>query len=85
LQDMAAPAPARFQKDGKTDEGDGAAAMTLIFASHNLGQVKRLSTRVIYLEQGRVLADLPTADFFAGTLLKTQYPAAYAFVKGEST
>jgi tungstate transport system ATP-binding protein len=59
--------------------------MTLIFASHNLGQVKRLASRVIYLEQGRVLADLPTADFFAGPLLKNQYPAAYAFVKGEST
>ena len=28
--------------------------MTLIFSSHNLGQVKRLVSRVIYLEQGRV-------------------------------
>jgi tungstate transport system ATP-binding protein len=26
----------------------------LVFASHNLGQVKRLASRVIYLEQGRV-------------------------------
>ena len=58
--------------------------MTLIFASHNLGQVKRLATRVIYLEQGRVLADLPTADFFEGTLLQTHYPAAHLFVKGET-
>ena len=58
-------------------------AMTLIFASHNLGQVKRLATRVIYLEQGRVLADLPTADFFEGPLLQTQYPQAHFFVKGE--
>ena len=57
--------------------------MTLIFASHNLGQVKRLATRVIYLEQGRVLADLPTADFFEGPLLQTKYPAAHFFVKGE--
>ena len=59
------------------------AGMTLVFASHNLGQVKRLATRVVYLERGRVLADLPTADFFEGPLLQTQYPAAHFFVKGE--
>jgi tungstate transport system ATP-binding protein len=58
-------------------------AMTLVFASHNLGQVKRLASRVIYLEQGRVLADLPVADFFDDALLSRQYPAAQLFVKGE--
>ncbi len=58
--------------------------MTLVLASHNLGQVKRLASRVIYLEQGRVLADLPVDDFFAGDLLQRQYPAAHLFVKGES-
>jgi tungstate transport system ATP-binding protein len=57
---------------------------TLVFASHNLGQVKRLASRVIYLEQGRVLADLPVHDFFNGPLLPAQYPAAHLFVKGES-
>ena len=56
---------------------------TLVFASHNLGQVKRLASRVLYLEQGRLLADLPVAEFFGGPLLQAQYPAAYAFVKGE--
>jgi tungstate transport system ATP-binding protein len=61
----------------------GADAMTLVFASHNLGQVKRLASRVIYLEQGRVLADLPVHDFFGGSLLQMQYPAAHLFVKGE--
>ncbi len=59
------------------------AAMTLVFASHNLGQVKRLASRVIYLEQGRVLADLPVADFFDDALLQRQYPAAQLFVNGE--
>ncbi len=58
-------------------------AMTLVFASHNLGQVKRLASRVIYLEQGRVLADLPAHDFFSGPLLQARYPAAHLFVKGE--
>jgi tungstate transport system ATP-binding protein len=56
--------------------------VSLVFASHNLGQVKRLASRVIYLEQGRVLADLPVADFFGGDLLQTHYPAAHHFVKG---
>lgn len=58
-------------------------AMTLVFASHNLGQVKRLASRVIYLEHGRVLADLPVEDFFVGSLLQQRYPAAHLFVKGE--
>jgi len=57
--------------------------MTLIFSSHNLGQVKRMATRVIYLEQGRILADLPVHDFFEGNLLQARYPQAHLFVKGE--
>ena len=53
--------------------------MTLIFSSHNLGQVKRLASRVIYLEQGQLVADLPPHAFFNGPL-----PAAAAnFLKGE--
>lgn len=55
------------------------AGMTLIFSSHNLGQVKRLASRVIYLEQGRLIADLPTAKFFEGPLPA----AAENFLKGE--
>jgi tungstate transport system ATP-binding protein len=57
--------------------------MTLVFASHNLGQVKRLATRVVYLEHGRVLADLPVRDFFEGPLLQSAYPQAHRFIKGE--
>ena len=53
--------------------------MTLVFSSHNLGQVKRLASRVLYLEQGRVLADLPVHDFFHGPLPEE----ARLFVKGE--
>jgi tungstate transport system ATP-binding protein len=59
-------------------------AMTLVFSSHNLGQVKRLASRVIYLEHGRVLADLPVQEFFGGPLLQQKYPAAHLFVKGET-
>lgn len=57
--------------------------MTMVFASHNLGQVKRLAQRVIYLEQGRILADLPVQDFFNPQCLGAVSPAAQLFVKGE--
>ena len=56
-----------------------AAGMTLVFSSHNLGQVKRLASRVIYLEQGQILADAPVHDFFNLPLP----PAAAQFLKGE--
>jgi tungstate transport system ATP-binding protein len=52
---------------------------SLIFSSHNLGQVKRLASRVVYLEHGRIVADLPTHDFFNGPLPA----AAENFLKGE--
>ncbi|MEP6825920.1 MAG: phosphate ABC transporter ATP-binding protein [Ramlibacter sp.] len=57
--------------------------MTLVFASHNLGQVKRLATRVMYLEHGRVLADLPVQEFFNGPRLGETSREADLFVKGE--
>jgi tungstate transport system ATP-binding protein len=57
-------------------------ASTLLFSSHNLGQVKRLATRVIYLENGQILADLPTADFF-NQPLEHSHPEAHLFLKGE--
>ncbi|ODS75801.1 MAG: phosphate ABC transporter ATP-binding protein [Bordetella sp. SCN 67-23] len=53
--------------------------MTMVFSSHNLGQVKRLASRVVYLERGRVLADLPVHAFFNGPLPEE----AGLFVKGE--
>lgn len=68
------------------DFAEGSSAdrpLTLIWASHNLGQVKRLATRVIYLELGHVLADLPVADFFDAAHLAAHSPAAHAFVQGE--
>ena len=53
--------------------------VTMVFSSHNLGQVKRLASRVIYMEHGRLVADLPVHDFFNGPLPE----AARLFVKGE--
>jgi tungstate transport system ATP-binding protein len=54
--------------------------MTVLFASHNLGQVKRLASRVVCLDAGRVLVDMAKQDFFT-----TQLPEAAAlFVHGET-
>ncbi len=54
--------------------------MALVMSSHNLGQVKRLASRVLYLDAGRLLADLPVDDFFKRTDLP---PEAAQFLKGE--
>ncbi|MCB2037174.1 MAG: ATP-binding cassette domain-containing protein [Ottowia sp.] len=62
---------------------DSTPPMTMVFASHNLGQVKRLARRVIYLEQGRVCADLPTDAFFDRATLRAVSPEADLFLKGE--
>lgn len=56
--------------------------VSLLFSSHNLGQVKRLATRVIYLEKGRVLADLTVKEFFNRPLGES-HPEAHLFLKGE--
>ncbi len=55
----------------------------MVFASHNLGQVKRLAQRVVYLEGGRVLADLPVADFFDPAVLQSRSASAHFFTQGE--
>ncbi|HMN74760.1 MAG TPA: ATP-binding cassette domain-containing protein [Burkholderiaceae bacterium] len=56
-----------------------AEGMTLVMSTHNLGQAKRLASRVIYLEGGAIHADLPKPEFFNGRL---QGPAQ-RFLKGE--
>ena len=53
--------------------------ITVMMSSHNLGQVKRLAQRVLYLEHGRLLADVPTDRFFDGPLPEE----ASLFLKGE--
>lgn len=55
--------------------------MTVIMSTHNLGQAKRLASRVIYLEAGRVVVDRPVKAFFEEPLPE---PAAQ-FVSGEQT
>jgi tungstate transport system ATP-binding protein len=55
--------------------------MTLVMSTHNLGQAKRLATRVVYLERGEVRADLPSASFFSAG----DDPRTHSFLKGELT
>ena len=62
----------------------GQQPLTLIWASHNLGQVKRIATRVLCLESGRVLADLRVQEFFNAEVLARVSPEAHAFVQGET-
>jgi ABC-type polar amino acid transport system ATPase subunit len=39
---------------------------TMLFVTHEIEFARRISNRIVFLERGRLLADLPTAQFFAG-------------------
>ncbi|TSE32156.1 ATP-binding cassette domain-containing protein [Tepidimonas taiwanensis] len=56
---------------------------TVVFSSHHLGQVRRLATRVVYLDGGRIAADLPVEAFFDLGRLAQASPSAHAFVREE--
>jgi len=57
-----------------------AEGMSVVMSTHNLGQAKRLASRVAYLEAGRLAVDLPTTSFFDP---EHPPPEAAAFLKGE--
>jgi ABC-type polar amino acid transport system ATPase subunit len=42
-----------------------AAGTTMLFVTHEIEFARQISSRIVFLEQGRLLADLPTARFFA--------------------
>ena len=60
-------------------EALAAAGVTVVMSTHNLGQAKRLATRVAYLESGRLVVDLPVDRFFNDALPSE----AALFLKGE--
>jgi tungstate transport system ATP-binding protein len=61
--------------------GFASTGMTLVMSTHNLGQAKRLASRVVYLDGGDIRADLPSAEFFANPVPgRTDL-----FLKGELT
>jgi tungstate transport system ATP-binding protein len=57
----------------------GRDGLTMVMATHNLGQAKQLATRVVYLEGGRLVVDLPVERFFNESLPRE----AAQFLKGE--
>jgi tungstate transport system ATP-binding protein len=57
-----------------------AAGVTLVMSTHNLGQARRLGTRVAYLEAGTLVVDRTVEDFFSGADLPDP---ARQFLKGE--
>jgi len=69
---------AKREVEGLIDElaRDG---LTVVMTTHNLGQAKRLATRVIYLEAGRLVVDKPVVSFFSEALPF----AAEQFLQGE--
>lgn len=54
--------------------------VTLVMSTHNLGQAKRLATRVAYLAGGRLVADRPVDQFFDSPDLPVE---AQQFLRGE--
>jgi tungstate transport system ATP-binding protein len=54
--------------------------VTIAMSTHNLGQAKRLATRVAYLEGGRVVVERPVDLFFTDDALPSE---AAQFLRGE--
>jgi tungstate transport system ATP-binding protein len=47
--------------------GFAADGTTIVFSTHDLGQSRRLATRIVHLDAGRVDLDAPAAEFFDST------------------
>ncbi len=56
-----------------------AEGMAVVVSTHGLGQVRRLATRVIHLDEGRLVVDRPTERFFGEPLP----PASARFLAAE--
>ena len=57
-----------------------AEATTLVLATHNVAQAKRLADRILFLDEGRIVEDRPAAEFF----VSPQSAAARSYLEGES-
>ncbi len=53
--------------------------MTILMATHDLGQARRLSQRVLFLNRGRLVEDAPSAAFFASPATRE----GQAFIAGD--
>jgi tungstate transport system ATP-binding protein len=54
-----------------------------VFSSHQMAQVRRLANRVVYVQGGHILADMPVQDFFDPTQLSAVSPDAALFLNQE--
>ena len=57
-----------------------AEATTLVLATHNVAQAKRLADRIVFLDEGRIVEDRPASEFF----VSPQSAAARRYLEGES-
>jgi tungstate transport system ATP-binding protein len=53
---------------------------TLVLTTHNIAQARRLASRIVFLDGGRIAEDRPAADFFASP----RSAAAQLYLEGES-
>jgi tungstate transport system ATP-binding protein len=56
-----------------------AEGMTIMIATHDLGQARRLARRVLFFDRGELIEDAPSQNFFAGPASAT----ARAFIAGD--
>lgn len=56
-----------------------AEGITILMSTHDLGQARRLASRVLFLHRGKLIEDAPASDFFAGP----DSADAKAFLAGE--
>jgi tungstate transport system ATP-binding protein len=56
------------------------AGTKIVMTTHNMGQARRLAEEILFLSQGRLLAQATAAEFFA----RPSTPEAREFIKGES-
>ena len=56
-----------------------AEGITILMSTHDLGQARRLASRVLFLHRGRLIEDAPAPSFFTGPAS----PEARAFLAGE--
>lgn len=65
-------------------QGAKGQAQAIVFSSHQMAQVRRLAKRVVYVQEGRVMADLPVHDFFDPATLAAVSPQAALFLNQET-
>jgi tungstate transport system ATP-binding protein len=63
---------------------DGTTSLALVFSSHQMAQVRRLASRVVYVARGRIQANLPVEQFFDFACLHAVSPEAAQFLKQET-